>query len=116
MTSEGHPGAIFQRAVRARNLAEVEGILVDRRWVPVEQARALVELYAEHGSPKYERAALKYLGRYLSEADPSLADAAQLAGVLAERLTLIEGGEGRSQEGRTPRPRVLTRGPARTSR
>jgi hypothetical protein len=91
VTSEGHPGAIFQRAVRSRNLVAVEALLIDMRWVPLEHARALVELYAEHGSPKYERAALKYLGRYLTEADPSLEDVAQLAGLLAERLMLMEG-------------------------
>jgi hypothetical protein len=91
VTSEGHPNAIFQRAVRSGNLTAVEALLIDMPWVPLEHARAVVELYAEHGSPKYERAALKYLGRYLAEADPSLADMAQLAGVLAERLTLMRG-------------------------
>jgi hypothetical protein len=91
MTSEGHPHAVFLRAVRAGNVAEVEAFLIDMRWVPLEHARALVELYAETGSPKYERAALKYLGRYLAEADPSLADVAQLAGVLAERAMLMRG-------------------------
>jgi hypothetical protein len=91
MTSEGHPHAIFQRAVRSGNLTAVEALLIDMRWVPLEYARALVELYAEKGSPKYERAALKYLGRYLAEADPSLTDVAQLAGVLAERLVLMQG-------------------------
>jgi hypothetical protein len=33
--------------------------------VPLADARALVELYAEKGDPKFERAALKYLARYL---------------------------------------------------
>ena len=45
-------------------------------FVPLAQARALVELYAEKGDPKYERAALKYLARYLTEEKPSLADVA----------------------------------------
>ncbi len=91
MTSEGHAGAIFQRAVRSGDVAAVQALLIDMRWVPLEHARALVELYAEKGSPKYERAALKYLGRYLAEADTSLADVAQLAGVLAQRLMLMQG-------------------------
>jgi hypothetical protein len=91
VTSEGHPGAIFQRAVRAGNLVEVESILTDMRFVPLTHARALVELYAQHGSPKSEKAALKYLGRYLSETEPSLADVAQLAGVLAERAMFMRG-------------------------
>ena len=36
-------------------------------FVPLAQARAPVELYAEQGDPKFERAALKYLARYLTE-------------------------------------------------
>lgn len=48
----GHPGAIFQRAVRAGNLSEVEFVPIDMRWVPLEYACALVELCAEHWSPK----------------------------------------------------------------
>ncbi|HET8777922.1 MAG TPA: hypothetical protein VFN76_09705 [Candidatus Limnocylindria bacterium] len=91
VTPEGHPGAIFQRAVRSGNVAEVEALLLDMGWVPLEHARALVELHAEKGSAKYEPAALKYLGRYLAEANPSLAGVAQLASVLAERLMLMHG-------------------------
>ena len=40
---------------------------------------------------KFERAALKYLGRYLAEAEPSLADVAQVAALLAERSLLMRG-------------------------
>jgi hypothetical protein len=39
--------------------------------------------------PKYERAALEYLARYLAEEKPSLADVAQVAAVLAERSLLM---------------------------
>ena len=60
-------------------------------FVPLAQARALVELYAEKGDPKYERAALKYLARYLTEAEPSLADVAQMAALLAERGLIMRG-------------------------
>jgi hypothetical protein len=60
-------------------------------FVPLAQARALVELYAEHGDPKYERAALKYLARYLTEGDPTLADVAQMAALLAERSLAMRG-------------------------
>jgi hypothetical protein len=61
----------------------------EMRWVPLAQARALVELYAVIGDRNYERAALKYLGRYLAAADPSLADVAQLAAMLAERGAVV---------------------------
>jgi len=52
--------------------------------------RALVELYAEKGDRKYERAALKYLRCYLDETKLSL-DVAQVAGLLAERALLMRG-------------------------
>jgi len=60
-------------------------------FIPLDDARALVELYAEKGDRKYERAALKYLARYLNESKPSLADVAQVAASLAERALLMRG-------------------------
>jgi hypothetical protein len=39
---------------------------------PTEDALQLVHLYAERGSPKYERAALRWLERYLNESSPRL--------------------------------------------
>ena len=91
MTSEGHPGARLQRALAAGNLTAAEQAAFEVPYVPLEQARALVKLYAEKGDKKYERAALKYLLRYLEEANPSLADVAQVAGLLAERALLMRG-------------------------
>jgi hypothetical protein len=48
-------------------------------------------LYAATGDRKFERAALKYLARYLAEANPSLMDVAQVAALLAERDLMIRG-------------------------
>ena len=91
MTSQGHPGARLQRALVARNLIAAEQAAFEVAFVPLAEARALVELYAEKGDRKYERAALKYLGRYLAEENPSLMDLAQVAGLLAERGLLMRG-------------------------
>jgi len=91
VTSEGHPGARLQRALAAGNLTAAEQAAFEAPFVPLVEARALVELYAEKGDRKYERAALKYLRRYLEEADPPLVDVAQVAAVLAERALLIRG-------------------------
>jgi hypothetical protein len=91
MTSEGHPGARFRRALAAGNLTAAEQAAFELPFIPLAEARELVELYAEYGDRKYERAALKYLGRYLSEADPSLADVAQVAALLAERALIMRG-------------------------
>ena len=91
MTSEGHPGARLQRALKVGNLIAAEQAAFEVAFVPLTEARALVELYAEKGDRKFERAALKYLGRYLAEANPSLTDVAQLAALLAERGMLMRG-------------------------
>lgn len=94
VTSQGHPGARLKRALERGNLIAAEQAAFEVAFVPIAQARQLVELYAEKGDPKYERAALKYLRRYMDEAlpEPTLADIAQVAAVLAERATLMKGG------------------------
>jgi hypothetical protein len=51
----------------------------------LEDALALVHLYAERGSPKYERAALRWLERYLVEGEPRLQHFAEVASELAQR-------------------------------
>ena len=91
VTSEGHPGARLQRALAVGNLTAAEQAAFEIPFISLAQARALVELYAEKGDRKFERAALKYLARYLSEASPSLVDVAQVAALLAERSLLIRG-------------------------
>jgi hypothetical protein len=53
--------------------------------LPLEDALELVYLYAEHDRPKYEPAALRWLGRYLAEQQPSLVDYATVAANLAQR-------------------------------
>ena len=55
----------------ARGVVFVDGRPSVGVFVPLAKARALVELYAEKGDRKFERAALKYLARYLAEANPS---------------------------------------------
>jgi hypothetical protein len=59
VTSEGHPGARLQRALAAGNLTAAEQAVFEAAFAPLEQARLLVELCAEKGDRKFERAALK---------------------------------------------------------
>jgi hypothetical protein len=53
--------------------------------LPLEDALQLVHLYAEPSSPKYERAAMRWLERYLSEGTPRLQHFAKVATSLASR-------------------------------
>ena len=52
--------------------------------LPLEDALQLVHLYAERGSPKYERAAMRWLGRYLAESEPRLKRFAEVTASLAK--------------------------------
>ena len=52
----------------------------------LEDALQFVHLYAERGSPKYEKAALRWLVRYLTEGSPRLQHFAEVAGSLAAQL------------------------------
>ena len=53
--------------------------------LPLEDALQLVHLYADRGSPKFERAAVRWLERYLSEGTPRLQHFAEVAVSLAKR-------------------------------
>ena len=61
----------------------------------------LIRLHSERGSPKYEKAALRWLERYLSEGSPSLRDVAKVTASLAEP-ELEVGGLNYGQAGRLP--------------
>jgi hypothetical protein len=50
----------------------------------LEEALQLVHLYSERGSPKYERAALRWLERYLTESSPKLRHFAEITASLAK--------------------------------
>jgi hypothetical protein len=50
----------------------------------LEEALQLVHLYSERGSPKYERAALRWLERYLTESSPRLQHFAEITASLAK--------------------------------
>jgi hypothetical protein len=56
----------------------------DGRFLSAARSSALPLL--RRGSPKYERAALRWLERYLVEREPSLVQFARLAGGLAKRV------------------------------
>ncbi len=50
----------------------------------LQDALQLVHLYAERGSPKYERAAVRWLERYRTEGKPSLRDVAKVTAGIAK--------------------------------
>ena len=85
MTAEAHAHARFRRAIERRALWLAEDAARELPDLPLEDALQLVHLYAERGSPKYERAAMRWLERYLSEGSPRLQHFAEVAADLARR-------------------------------
>ena len=81
--------ARFRRAIERRALRAAEDAARDLPNLPLEAALQLVHLYAERGSPKYERAAMRWLGRYLDEKfSPTLRQFAEVTATLGCEMTL----------------------------
>ena len=83
MTAQPHPHVLFRRAIERGALWLAEDAARELPNLPLEEALQLVHLYAERGSPKYERAALRWLERYLTEGSPRLAHFAAITAKLA---------------------------------
>jgi hypothetical protein len=85
VTSRGHPYAEFKRALDRGNLWIAEAVAPEMPQVSLEDALKLAHLYAEKESPKYERAAMRWLERYITEGSPTLANFAKTTAELAAR-------------------------------
>ena len=84
MTAEAHPYARFRRAIERRALWAAEDAARELSNLSLEDALQLVHLYADRRSPKYERAAMRWLERYLSEGEPRLQHFAEITASLAK--------------------------------
>jgi len=78
VTSEGHPCAVFRRALTNGNLWVAEAVARELPRLSLEDALRLVRLNAEKESPKFERAAMRWLERYLLEQTPTLKNFAKV--------------------------------------
>ena len=66
MTAQGHPRAIFKRAIERGNVLVAEATAREI-GLTLEEALELVLLYAAYEPAKVERAALRWFSRYLDE-------------------------------------------------
>jgi hypothetical protein len=85
VTSGAHAYSRFRRAIERRALWMAEDAARELPNLPLEDALQLVHLYAERASPKYEKAAMRWLERYLTEGSPTLKHFAEIAASLAKR-------------------------------
>jgi hypothetical protein len=86
VTSHGRPYAEFQRALKNGNVWVAEAVARELPRVSLEDALKLVHLYAEKESPKFERAAMRWLERYITEGSPTLMNFAKVTANLVQRF------------------------------
>jgi hypothetical protein len=84
VTTQPNAHARFRRAIERRALWAAEDAARELPNLPLEDALQLVHLYAERGSPKYEKAAMRWLERYLTEGSPRLEHFAEITASLAK--------------------------------
>ena len=85
VAAEAHAHVRFRRAIERRAQWMAEDAARELPNLPLEDALQLVHLYAERGSPKYEKAAMRWLERFLTEGEPRLQHFAEIATRRAER-------------------------------
>jgi hypothetical protein len=73
VTSEGSAGTRFRRSIQARNVFLAETAAFEMGSLSLEDAPQLVVLYAEAEDDKFDKAAVRWLGRLLLERAMALA-------------------------------------------
>jgi hypothetical protein len=72
LTAQGHPRTIFRRAIERGNVVIAEMAAREVGTLELSEALDLLCLYAAAKDAKFERAAVKSLGRFIEECSPSL--------------------------------------------
>lgn len=84
MTSQGSADGRFQRAIHRKNVREAEMAAREMGRLSLADALELCELLAACDPKRYERAALRWLQRFIDERLPPLTEVALAASALAE--------------------------------
>src|SRR6476659_8787655 len=84
MTSQGTPHGRFQRAIHRRHVQAAEMAALEMGGLSLADALSLCELLANADPARYERAALRWLQRFIDERLPPLTELALAASALAE--------------------------------
>jgi hypothetical protein len=114
LTAQGHPRAVFRRAIEHGNLPLAEATARDMGHVSLAEALDLTALIAQKASHRHQRAAARWLLRYLEADDDATISEAALAAACLSGLGGRRHGEAlgalrvmaETTAGRTRRPRV----------
>jgi hypothetical protein len=84
MTSQGTAHGRFQRAIHRRHVQAAEMAAREMGGLSLADALSLCELLANVDPARYERAALRWLQRFIDERLPPLTEVALASSALAE--------------------------------
>ena len=84
MTSQGTAHGRFQRAIHRRHLQAAEMAAREMGGLSLADALSLCELLANTDPARYERAALRWLQRFIDERLPPLIEVSLAASALAD--------------------------------
>ena len=84
MTSQGSAHGRFQRAIHRRNVENADMAAREMGGLSLADALSLCELLANADPARYERAALRWLERFIDERLPPLTEVALAASALVE--------------------------------
>ena len=84
MTSQGTAHGRFQRAIHRRHVQAAEIAAREMGGLSLADAISLCELLANTDPARYERAALRWLQRFIEERSPPLTEVSLAASALAE--------------------------------
>jgi hypothetical protein len=84
LTAQGHPRVIYKRAIERGNRVVAEMAAREAGNLTLSEALGLVWLYAHVHDAKFERAAVKWLDRFIEERSPSLLHAHMALAALSE--------------------------------
>ncbi len=87
MTAQGSPRTRFNRAIEGQWVFHAELAAREMGKLSLSEALGLVLLYAEVEPAKFERAAVRWLARYLAEGSPTLLQAQIWARALTQLPT-----------------------------
>jgi hypothetical protein len=90
LTAQGHPRAIFSRAIERGNLTLAEQVAREVPNLTLEEALRLLFLYAEKDPARFDRAALRWLDLYLAKGKAVSLLKAQLAATALAELIAVE--------------------------
>ena len=86
MSIKGSPYATFRRCLETRKLSIILPAAAELQWVNLADSLEILTLMAQDGDPRFDRAAVRWIGRVLTETPPMTLKELRWVVALVEQL------------------------------